>query len=176
MDSSEFEITAQYPLKIGLKQGRFFILRSNSASEMLIMHLNGDPANNFQTEFGGANCAFEVRRSTEEGIEVYSSSLKSCAPNADYDIFQNFTVLVDRAEGQKNTYDSRKYVSFTGSRFIPNFQGSNLTVNKAAMTEDNCQLSFLNYHVVASSLKSHKEISPVIMWKFEIVKPAWYGL
>jgi hypothetical protein len=171
--STEFEIVAKFQLKN--KYDRSIVFLSKSTSEMLNMFLNSEPESKVQTEFGGTSCEFEVKRSREEEIEIYSSGLKNCASNADYEIHQNFKVLIRQTDGQGYSevdaqHGFEKYVNYTASASgSPILRESKVTLNNATMTKDDWQLSYLYYYVMASSTKS-QDIPALLMWRFDIVK------
>jgi hypothetical protein len=90
---SEFEMIVQFPLDL---RRRSLTVRSDSKSEELKIFLNEEPVNKVQTAFKGARCAFEIKRLKNDEIEVYSSSLRNCASDLDYDVYPYLGVTIKK--------------------------------------------------------------------------------
>jgi hypothetical protein len=164
MGSSEFEMTAQYSFD---EKGCSFLLHSESRSETLEMSLNTDPIKQVQTAFTGARCTFEVERSKEDEIEVYSSSLKNCVSNFEYDVYSFFEVNVNKDGKLVSSMGEPRFLDFPDD-VIPRDQGPSVTINRLTMMKGNVQLNSIDFYVIAE-MAYVQDMTAVLVWKSEII-------
>jgi hypothetical protein len=162
---SEFEMIAQYSFD---DRDRDFILRSDFKSEVLRMSLEIEPVHQVQTVFGGTRCAFEVKRSKETDIDVYSSSLKNCGPDAGFEAYPYFKVRINKERIPFSSGpNSREYVDF--SENILNDHGPKVTVNKLTMMEENAQLDSIYFYVAVLDVQAEQNICETLQWNSRII-------
>jgi hypothetical protein len=167
--SSEFEMIAKFPFDV---RRRTLTLRSDSTSEKLVMYLKRSAVNQAQNAFNGARCAFEVKRSKEDEIEVYSSRLQYCGSTDDYDVFPYFRVTVQKdgkfVSSTDVTGPKPRYLDFSDDD-ISGPHGPNVTINRASMMEENALLKGIDFHVLVFEGLGQKDICGALSWRSEII-------
>jgi hypothetical protein len=165
--SSVFEMIVKVPFD---DRPPTLTLTSDYTSEKLEMYLKSGAVNQYQTSFNGARCEFEVKRSKEDEIEVYSSSLQNCGSTADYYVYSDFTLPMKiKLNGTfvpqtDVTGISRKYTGLSS-----NYQGPNVTINRATMMKEDTWLKGIEFNLFLDEQGGQKDICNTLEWKYIII-------
>jgi hypothetical protein len=136
------------------------------------MSFNKEPVNRVQTAFSGARCEFEVERSKEGEIEVYSSKLRNCGSDSDFDVTPFFEVKVIK-DGRFGFLTSRsgfkpEYLDFSDA-VISRDQGPSVTIYRLAMTEEGVKLISVYFYVLVKGIQQQQDICDSVVWKSAII-------
>jgi hypothetical protein len=169
MGPTVFEMIAQFPSDF---RRRYLTLHSNSTLEDLTLFFRGNPANKVQTAFNGARCAFEVKRSKDYEIEVYSSSYRDCASDSYYKVNPYLRVTITK-DGSFSSYTHKsrpkpQYLDFSFDD-IPKDHESSVTIRRSTMMQENAWLNSVDFCVLVFAAAGNQDVCAALWWGFKII-------